>query len=61
MAVVFALAVGLLLSSSGPLQAQESSTIEYPENGTGAVATYTAEDPEGTTITWTLEEGVDAS
>ena len=54
LAVVLALAVGLLLSSSGPLQAQESSTIEYPENGTGAVATFTAEDPEGKSVTWSM-------
>ena len=27
---------------------------EYAENGTGAVATFTAEDPEGETITWSL-------
>ena len=26
----------------------------YPENGTDAVATYTATDPEGATITWSL-------
>ena len=35
-------------------------SIDYIENNTGAVATYTAEDPEGTTITWTLE-GTDAT
>ena len=29
--------------------------MEYAENGTGPVATYTAVDPEGTAITsWTL-------
>ena len=27
---------------------------EYAENGTGAVATFTAEDPEGESITWSL-------
>ena len=27
---------------------------EYAENGMGAVATFTAEDPEGESITWTL-------
>ena len=32
----------------------------YAENGTGAVATYTATDPESATITWTLE-GDDAA
>ena len=41
------LAVGLLFLLSGvPLLAQDSSTIEYPENGEGAVATFTATDPE---------------
>ena len=29
--------------------------VDYPENGTDAVARYTAEDPEGDTITWLLE------
>ena len=57
-----ALAVGLLfLLPGGPLHAQEGDdTIKYREKETGAVATYTADDPEGTTITWTLE-GIDAS
>ena len=32
---------------------------EYAENGTGAVATFTAEDPEGESITWTLAAGND--
>ena len=32
---------------------------EYAENGTGAVATFTAEDPEGEPITWSLA-GTDA-
>ena len=35
-------------------------TINYPENGTGAVETYTAMDPEEATITWSLA-GADAS
>ena len=30
-------------------------TIDYPENGTSTVATYTAADPEGLTVTWSLE------
>ena len=33
---------------------------EYAENGTGAVATFTATDPEGKSITWTLA-GADAA
>ena len=36
--------------------AQENGgPIEYAENGTGAVATYTAVDPEGEAITWSLK------
>ena len=56
-AILAALAVGLLLSSVGPLQAQEEA-LEYPENGTAAVATFTAADPEGKSIVWSLEPGV---
>ena len=45
--VVSLLAVSLLfILPSGSLHAQ-TSTIEYPENGTGQVATFTAVDPEG--------------
>ena len=55
----FLLAVSLLAVSllfvlpSGSLHAQ-TSTIEYPENGTGQVATFTAVDPEGKSIVWSL-------
>ena len=31
------------------------ATIDYAENGTGAVATYTAMDPDGTAISWSLD------
>ena len=42
------LAVGLLfLLPGGLLQAQDDGTIEYAENGTDPVATYTGIDPEG--------------
>ena len=59
LAVVLALAVGLLLSLSGPLQAQESSTIQYPENGEDAVATFTAVDPENKgAVVWSLKDDV---
>ena len=34
--------------------------IDYPENGTAPVATYTASDPEGAMVSWSLG-GVDAS
>ena len=37
----------------GPLQAQES-TIDYAENDGSPVATYTAVDPEGAEIVWSL-------
>ena len=58
-AILAALAVGLLLSSAGPLQAQEDSTIEYPENGTGPVAVFTATDPEiAGAVTWSLKDDV---
>ena len=30
------------------------ATKEYAENGTGSVATYTAVDPEGVAIKWSL-------
>ena len=60
-ALFAALAVGLMfLLSGGLLQAQETTTIEYEENDTAAVATYTAVDPEMTAITsWSLD-GTDA-
>ena len=48
----------LFLLPGGFVQAQEAP-IEYPEKGMGAVATFTAEDPEGTAITWSLS-GTDA-
>ena len=60
-AFLAALAVGLLfLLPGGPLHAQDAGTIEYPENGTGSVATYTATDPEGAAVSWSLG-GDDAS
>ena len=30
------------------------ASVDYPENGTSEVATYTASDPEGADITWSL-------
>ena len=30
------------------------STVDYPENGAGPVATYTVSDPDGPSITWSL-------
>ena len=51
----------LFLLNGGLAQAQESDTIEYPENGTGAVATLTAVDPEGESIVWSLADGDDSA
>ena len=36
------------------------TSVEYPENGTGTVATYSATDPEGNDITWSIA-GTDAA
>ena len=48
-----ALLAASLLLPGGPLYAQEAA-IQYPEKGTGPVATYTAVDPEGTAVRWSL-------
>ena len=59
---VFLLALGLLfmLPGGGSLHAQTPDEMEYPENGTGPVATFTAIDPEMTDIvSWSLA-GTDA-
>ena len=53
-ALIALLAVGTLsLLAGGLVQAQEAA-IEYAENGMGPVATYTAVDPEGESIVWSL-------
>ena len=50
-----ALAVGsLFLFPGGFAQAQATGPIEYAENGTDPVATYTGLDPEGRPIYWEL-------
>ena len=60
LALLAALAVGLL--PGGLLQAQDSTTVEYAENGTGLVLTLSAGDPEDATpITWSLPTGVDGT
>ena len=47
--------LALLSPSHFPAYAQEmDGPIMYPENGTHTVAAYTAMDPEGEDITWTL-------
>ena len=59
MTLLAAIAVGMMLMLPGsPLHAQDS-TIEYAENGTDPVATFTADDPEGDTVTWTVTGGTD--
>ena len=40
-------------------QGIEMDEIEYPEKGTHTVAAYTAMDPEGEDITWSLSDAVD--
>ena len=61
----FVLAVSLLAVSlmfmlpGGLLHAQADEEIQYPENGTGPVATFTAIDPEGASVVWSLATGGD--
>ena len=58
LALFAAMAVGMLyLLPGSPLHAQDAGPIEYAENGTDPVATFTATDPEGETITWSLATG----
>ena len=48
------MAVGTLsLLAGGLVQAQEAA-MEYAENGMDPVATYTAVDPEGESIVWSV-------
>ena len=54
-ALLAVLTVGLLfLLPGGLVQAQEAGPIMYAENGMDPVATYTAVDPEGESITWSV-------
>ena len=54
-ALLAVLAFGLLfLLPGGLMWAQDAGTIEYAENGTDAVATFAAVDPEADHITWSL-------
>ena len=56
LALLAVLTAGLLFLLPGsPLRAQEAMTeLEYAENGTDPVATYTGLDPEGRPIYWSL-------
>ena len=59
-ALLAALTLGLLfLLPGGLLQAQDNGPIMYAENNTGAVATFTAVDPEGEPVVWSLATGGD--
>ena len=59
-ALLAVLAAGLLfLLPGGLLHAQNDDMIEYPENGTAVVATFSATDPDMDNITWSLESGGD--
>ena len=53
------MAVGLVFLLPGGLAWAQDAAIQYPENGTHPVATYTASDPEGASVRWSLG-GVDA-
>ena len=59
LAILLALAVGLLLSVGNSVQAQQGP-IMYAEDRTDPVATFTATDPEEKDITWSLATGGDA-
>ena len=50
----------LVMTMLRPTFAQDSGAIEYAEKGTDPVATYTAVDPEGAAIAWSLS-GADAA
>ena len=52
--------MGLLFLLQGGIAGAQDASIMYPENGTDPVATYTAVDPEGAGIVWSLS-GADAS
>ena len=55
LAVLAVAALGLwLLLPGGALRAQDAA-IEYPENGDEVVATFSSEDPDDDTITWSIE------
>ena len=62
LAFLAALALGLMfMLPGGLLQAQDSTTIEYAENGEDPVATFTAEDLEGVTpIHWSVPTDLSA-
>ena len=56
--LLLALALLATLLVARPIGAQESNPIEYAENGTDPVATFTGVDPEGRPVYWSLLEGL---
>ena len=55
LAILALLAASLLfLLPGGPLHAQETGPIEYAEDDTDRVATFTGSDPEGRPVHWSL-------
>ena len=51
------LAAGMMfLLPVSPLHAQDANTIDYAENGTDPVATFSSTDPDGDTVTWTVDD-----
>ena len=58
LAVLAVAALGLwLLLPGGALRAQDANgPIMFPENGDGVVAVFTAVDPEGKSVTWSITE-----
>ena len=55
-AVLLAGAMALFLFLYGSGEGQEVERIDYPENGTGIVTSYTAIDPEGNLVTWSVSD-----
>ena len=51
----------LFLLPGGPTWAQDNEAIQYPENSMGTVATFTADDPEGESVRWSVEPNENAS
>ena len=51
-----AVAVTVLNVDEGPVITGGPTTTNYTENGAGPVATYTATDPEGDAIAWSVED-----
>ena len=43
--------------NEGPTLTSPPATVDYDEQGTGSVATYTATDPEGDDLDWSLSGG----